>query len=155
MYGQVTTHCTPGQPSRCFHAQSTDVATGVSRSHDPGMRIGSRSGFTLIELVIAAFIFAVGALALEATAAASLRRMRRSADLAFAAAVARSRMETLAASRCDLLKGGVDTMGLVVSSWAVEQSGSAQIRAVSQTVSYQLDGVTRSDSYRSLVPCTQ
>lgn len=118
------------------------------------MRIRSRPGFTLIELVIAAFIFAVGALALEATAAASLRRMRRSADLALAAAVARSRMETLASSRCHLLGSGADTIGPVVSSWAVEQSGSPIIRAVSQTVTYRVDGANRTDSYRSLVPCT-
>ena len=118
------------------------------------MRVHPRSGFALVELVLAAFIFAVGVLALEATAAASLRRMRRSAGLALAATVARSRLEEIAASRCDLLEGGVDTIGPVVSSWAVEQSGSAQFRAVSQTVSYPLDGATRSDSYRSLVPCT-
>ena len=114
----------------------------------------ARSGFTLVELVIAAFIFAVGALALEATAAASLRRMRRSADLALATAVARSRMEKLAASRCDLLEGGVDTIGSVVSSWTVEPSGSPLIRAVSQTVTYRLDGAQRNDAYSSLVPCT-
>ena len=42
------------------------------------MRLELRSGFTLIELVIAAFIFAVGALALEATAVASLSRAHRS-----------------------------------------------------------------------------
>ena len=119
------------------------------------MRVRRRSGFALIELVVAAFIFAVGVLALEATAVASLRRMRRSADLARAAAVARSRMEKLAASRCDLLESGADTIGPIESSWAVEPSGSARVRAVSQTVSYQLDGATRSDSYRFLVPCTQ
>lgn len=119
------------------------------------MRIRHRPGFTLIELVLAAFIFAVGALALEATAAASLRRMRRSADLALAAAVARSRMERLASSSCDLLEGGVDTVGPVVSSWTVEQSGSPRIRAVSQTVTYRVDGATKLDSYRSFVPCAQ
>ena len=119
------------------------------------MRAHPPSGFVLIELVIAAFIFAVGVLALEATAAASLRRMRRSDDLTLAANVARSRMETLAASRCDFLDGGVDTIGPVVASWTVEQSGSALIRVVSQTISYQLDGATRADSYRSMVPCTQ
>lgn len=117
------------------------------------MRIRHRPGFTLIELVLAAFIFAVGALALEATAVASLRRMRRSADLALAAAVARSRLETLASSRCDLLEGGVDTIGPVVSGWAVEQSGSPLIRVLSQTVTYRVDGATRLDSYRSFVPC--
>lgn len=119
------------------------------------MRVHPRSGFALVELVIAAFIFAVGVLALEAMAAASLRRMRRSADLAFAATVARSRMEKLAGSRCDLLEGGTDTIGSVVSSWAVQQSGSARIRAVSQTVSYRLDGASRSDAYHSLVACAQ
>jgi prepilin-type N-terminal cleavage/methylation domain-containing protein len=118
------------------------------------MRTSLRPGFTLIELVIAAFIFAVGALALEATAAASLRRMRRSADLALAVAVARSRFERLASSRCDQLQGGVDTIGSVVSVWAVEQSGSPIARAVSQTVTYRLDGASRSDSYRSVVPCS-
>lgn len=119
------------------------------------MRFDSRSGFTLIELVVAAFIFAVGALALEATAVASLRRIRRSVDLAFAASVARSRLEVLAASRCDALSSGSNRLRGVVSSWKVEPTALPTVRAVSQTVAYTLDGRPRTDTYRSMVLCSE
>jgi prepilin-type N-terminal cleavage/methylation domain-containing protein len=119
------------------------------------MRSEQRSGFTLIELVIAAFIFAVGALALEATAVGSLRRMQRSADLTFAASVARSRLEALASSRCDALASGTHEVRGVVSSWTVEPTSLVSVRAVSQTVAYTLDGRPRTDIYRSMVPCSE
>lgn len=119
------------------------------------MRLAPRSGFTLIELVIAAFIFAVGALALEATAVASLRRMRRSADLALAASVARSRLEALAAARCDALAGGTDEVRGVISSWTVEPTSLPSVRAVSQTVAYTLDGRPRTDIYRTMIFCSE
>ena len=119
------------------------------------MHIGQRSGFTLIELVIAAFIFAVGALALEATAAASLRRMRRSADLSFAASVARSRLEALAAARCDAITGGTDELRGVVSSWTVEPTSLPSVRAVSQTIAYTVDGRPRTDTYRTMIFCPE
>lgn len=119
------------------------------------MRFGLRSGFTLIELVIAAFIFAVGALALEATAVASLRRMRRSADLAFAASIARSRLEALAAVRCDALASGADEVRGVVSSWTVEPTSLPSVRRVSQTVVYPLDGRPRTDTYRTMIFCPE
>jgi len=118
------------------------------------MRFAGRPGFTLIELVIAAFIFAVGVLALEATAASSLRRMRRAADLTLAASVARARLESLAASRCADLQNGTDTTRSVVSNWVVQETAQPGIRAVSQTIAYTLDGVPRMDSYRSTVPCS-
>lgn len=115
----------------------------------------SRSGFTLVEVVIAAFIFAVGALALEATAASSLRRMRRSAQLTLAAGIARSRLESLAGTRCADLRGGSDTVRSIASTWIVEPVAARALRSVIQSVSYQLDGAARRDSYRSLVPCTE
>lgn len=119
------------------------------------MRSESRSGFTLIEIVIAAFIFALGALALEATAVASLRSIRRSADLAFAASVARSRLESLAAARCDALASGSDESRGVVSTWTVEPTSLPSVRAVSQTVTYTLGGDVRTDRYRAMVRCSE
>lgn len=123
--------------------------------YDPGMHIGPRAGFTLIELVIAAFIFAVGALALEATAIASLRRMRRSSDVHFATFVARARLEALAAARCGALASGTDKVRGTVSTWTVEPTALLSVRAVSQTVAYTLDGRERKDTYRSMVHCTE
>lgn len=118
------------------------------------MRLGLRSGFTLIELVIAAFVFAVGVLALEATAVTALRQLRRSADLSLAATVARTRLEKLAGSRCTGLAGGVDTIGAVVSSWSIVPTAAPSIRGVSQTVTYKLDGAERADSYYAMVQCS-
>lgn len=115
----------------------------------------SRTGFSLPELVVASFIFAVGALALEAMAVTALRTLRRSADLALAASVARARLERLAASRCADLRSGADTMRSVVSTWTIEPSGSPSVRAVTQSVSYTLDGVERVDGYRAMVPCSE
>ncbi|MEX1186472.1 MAG: prepilin-type N-terminal cleavage/methylation domain-containing protein [Gemmatimonadaceae bacterium] len=119
------------------------------------MRVGSRSGFTLIELVIAAFIFAVGVLALEATAASSLRRLRRSADLSLAAAVARSRLEALAAARCTALASGNEDIRGVASSWTIEATPLPSVWAVSQTVVYALDGRLRTDTYRAMINCSE
>lgn len=114
----------------------------------------SRPGFTLIEIVIAAFIFAVGVLALEATAVSSLLRMRRSSDLNLAALVARARLEKLAGSRCADLTSGTDTIRSIISTWTIEPTASPSIRAVSQTVNYTIDGKDRVDTYRSMVPCS-
>jgi len=118
------------------------------------MRLAARPAFTLIEIVIAAFVFAVGVLALQATAASSLLRMRRSADLALAATVARSRLEALAASRCASLESGSDTVRTVVSAWVIEATGWPSLRGVTQSVSYTVDGETRTDSYRAMIACS-
>lgn len=117
------------------------------------MRCACRPGFTLIEVVIAAFIFAVGALALEATAAAALRRMHRSAQLTTSASVAGSRLESLAASRCAALRGGTDTVRAVVSEWAVGPAAPL-VRPVTQALTYQLDGLRRRDAYDAAVRCS-
>ena len=114
----------------------------------------SRCGFTLIEIVIAAFIFAVGVLALEAIAASALALLRRSADLTLAASVARARLEKLAASRCTELQNGTDTTRSIISTWTIETTASPSIRAVSQAVNYRIDGKDRVDTYRSMVPCS-
>ena len=113
-----------------------------------------RAGFSLAEIVVAAFIFAVGVLALEATAVGALRTMRRSSDLALAASVARGRLERLAAARCSDLKNGADTVRGVVSAWSLEPTPSPSIRAVRQTISYTVDGTAHTDTYRSMVPCS-
>lgn len=118
------------------------------------MRFALRRGFTLIEVLFASFIFGVGVLALEASAAASLQRMRRSADLTLAASVARSRLEVLASSRCTDLTSGSDTVRTVISTWTIEPASFASVRAVSQTISYSVDGAPRTDLYRAVFPCT-
>lgn len=114
----------------------------------------NRPAFALAELVIAAFVLAVGVLALEATALGALRAMRRSSDLALAASVARGRLERLAASNCADLANGADTVRGVVSTWSIEPTPAPSLHAVRQTISYAVDGKVRTDSYRSMFPCS-
>lgn len=137
------------------------MPVAVERCRDPGLGshiIGMRCrrGFTLIEIIVAAFLFAVGVLALEATAVAALRGMRRSATVALVASVARARLERLAASRCADAIGGVDTTGAVISAWTVGPAAQgAATRGVTQTLTYQLDGAPRTLTLRSTFPCTR
>ena len=119
------------------------------------MLLRSRPGFTLVEVVLAAFIFAVGVLALEAAAASSLQRMRRSSQLTLAGSVARSRLEMLAGSRCSDISGGTDTVRFIVSAWTVAPVARPSLRAVTQTISYDVDGAQRQDNYVSVVPCSE
>ena len=119
------------------------------------MLLRCRRAFSLVEVVVAAFVFAVGVLALEATAVSSLRQMRRSGRMGLAASVAKSRLEMLAASRCADLLAGTDTVGGIVSAWNVAPAASHGASVVSQAVSYTLDGATRTDSYRAVVPCSR
>lgn len=135
-----------------YHPKLADWAVPALAGYHCCVR--PRPGFTLIEVVIAAFVFAVGVLALEAMAVTAVRTMRRSADLNLAAAVARARLEQLAASRCADLRSGSETIRSVVSTWTIEPTPSAAIRATTQTVSYTLDGTPRADSYRSMFPCS-
>lgn len=121
--------------------------------HVQCVRFSLRSGFALSEVLVAAFVFAVGVLALEATAASALRRMRRSSDLALAASMAQSRLETLAASRCDDVASGSDTVRGIVSSWIVEPAQEPFVRGVTQTLTYTLDGAARTDVYGAMIPC--
>ena len=114
-----------------------------------------RRGFTLIELILAAFVFAVGVLALEAMAMSSLRRMRRSATLSLASTTARNRLETLAAARCTDAIGGSDTLRSVVSTWTVAAAPVSSLRVLSQAVRYTVDGVERTDSYRTTFACSE
>lgn len=117
------------------------------------MRVHCRTGFTLIEVLFAAFIFAVGVLALEAMAASALLRMRRSAQLSLAASVARARLELLASSRCANLSSGTDTVRSIASAWVVDDAVRAGIGTVNQTLRYSVDGAIRTDRYLASFPC--
>ena len=107
-----------------------------------------------MEVVVAAFVFAVGVLALEATAVSALRQMRRAAQLELAASLAKARLEMLASSRCADLRSGSETVRSIESAWAIEPAAAVGARGVSQTLSYMVDGAERADSYRSVVRCS-
>ena len=110
----------------------------------------SRDGFTLIEVVIAIFVFAIGGLGLAASSAAITRQISTNTLRQRAVTIARTRAELASSSTCDAISSGNATIAGVYSSWTVSGSG---IRVLDQTVHRTDSRGVRSDTFLSAVPC--
>jgi len=111
----------------------------------------SRQGFTLIELVLAIFIFSVGALGLAATTAQITRSLAASAMRERALKIASARIEQLRSLSCTSVRGGSETVNRVVSAWTAAVSGPRI--TILESVTYLLNGAIRTDSYPAVVRC--
>lgn len=110
-----------------------------------------RSGFTLIETIFAIFIFAVGALGLAATTAVLIRELAAAGVRERAVRIASNRLETLHGLSCGTARGGSELVQGIQSAWTVSPSG--QLISATVTVTYQLNGSPRTESYSSLFHC--
>ena len=108
-------------------------------------------GFTLIELVLAIFVFAIGALGLAATTAVITRSLAMAGIRERAARLATARIEALRGLSCASVHSGSESVQGLVSSWTVTPAGTRV--DVVETVTYGLNGSPRTDSYSSLFRC--
>ena len=114
-------------------------------------RAKARGGFTLIEVMVAVMILSVGLLAMASTSAVVIRQMGTAGRMSVAAAVAQSRTERLRLANCTASSSGSATTRGITESWTVTpQTRSARIDV---TVTYSIRSGTRSQSYRSTIPC--
>jgi type IV pilus modification protein PilV len=138
------------------------VETGQGRSHgvhgmSPRRRnrrasgANARAGFTLVELIVAMIVFAVGVLGLAATAASVTRLMGGASRQTIAAAIGQSRLERLRASPCSTLTNGADTTRGVVSVWTV-QTVTRGVN-VTETVIFPTPAGNRTRTYKTTLPC--
>ena len=89
-----------------------------------------RSGFTLIEMMVAVTVTAVGLLALAGTSGALLRLTARSRLEAQVTRAAQARLEWLASRSCDAVAGGGIHAASVSERWTVDTSaGAARVQA--------------------------
>jgi Tfp pilus assembly protein PilV len=112
-----------------------------------------RGGTTLVELLVALVLLAVGALALAATGALAAREGVRGSARAEAALAGLSRLESLAATPCSALAQGAaadSTRGLA-ERWTV--SGGRGWRATSDSVRRRAGGVVRVVVLRGSARC--
>lgn len=115
-------------------------------------RARSRSGFTLVELMVAMMILAVGVLGLAATAGSVTRNMAGGRRNTIAANVAASRLERLRANPCTTLTSGTDTVRGIVSVWDVAQVPRGV--AITETVTFRTpQGRLRVRVYKTTIPC--
>lgn len=80
---------------------------------------GSRAGFTLVELLVAMMVFAVGMLGLAATAGSVTRMMGGAKRQTLAATVAQSRLEKIRSSPCASLVSGSETVRGITNTWTI------------------------------------
>lgn len=115
------------------------------------MEPGSRTGVTLIEVVVAILVLAVGVLALAGSATVTMWRMSSTARGTAAASVARSRSESSFSRSCAALGSGSERLLGVRSEWSiVGRAGSADIN---QRVTYPTRGGDHIDEFLTATPC--
>ena len=110
-----------------------------------------RAGYTLVELIVALLLFAVGGLALASTSAVIGRALNVDVFRERAARMASRRIEILAASCRDATDGN-EIAPPISSAWTVSRPDAGHID-VSETVSFPGSSGRRTDSYRGLVSC--
>jgi prepilin-type N-terminal cleavage/methylation domain-containing protein len=120
-----------------------------------------RSGFTIMELIVAIVILSIGLLGLAATSGIVMRLIGGGSHQIVAANVALSRFEQLRGLSCGRIAGGSVTTRNVRESWSVTPVGPvAAPRAmdVRLTVTYNTNmrrggSTSRTQTYRSQIIC--
>ena len=117
------------------------------------MRLSIRIGYTLIEIVVAIFLFSVGGLALVATSAIVGSELNVNATRERAGRIATTRLEILRAT-CRSAVSGREKLGAIESEWSVGPSDSSHLSAM-ESVTYPARQGPRTDVYRGTLPCAQ
>jgi prepilin-type N-terminal cleavage/methylation domain-containing protein len=110
-----------------------------------------RRGYTLIEIVVALFLFSVGGLAMVATSAAVGRELNANASREQAGRIAASRLEVTRAG-CRSASSGRETLGRIESEWSVSFPDSSHVSLL-ESITYPTRRGARTDVYRVTLPC--
>jgi prepilin-type N-terminal cleavage/methylation domain-containing protein len=106
-----------------------------------------RRGFSLVEVVIAMLVFAVGGLGLAASAAAIAKQIAASGLRADAATIARSRSETAHGATCGSFSSGEALVSGVRAVWTID--GSTLEQHLDRSDAFG----SHSDRFISALPC--
>ena len=115
-----------------------------------------RAGFTLVEVMVAIVILAVGILGLAATASVVTRQMTGAVHQSVAATVAYSRMEHIRSSDCMVMKDSTSGSAVtrnVSESWTISVPATKQALLVTETITYKVRGILRTQVFNSEFPC--
>ncbi len=118
------------------------------------MELNGRSGFTIVEVIIAMIILTVGILGIVGATAKMTAMQSKGERLATAAFYAQSRMEQLRAAGCTLATSGSETLvNVYIMTWTVAaQAGGS--RAVMVAAEYPTGtAVAAIDTFETYIPC--
>lgn len=124
------------------------------RRHSRNSRRRGRAGFTIIEVMVAVMILAVGVLGLAGASAIVTRMMGTSEAQSDAAVVASARFEILRGTRCPVTNGTVTSAG-ITERWNATARGNPTHRLYDVVDSVRFSGRrgVRTQAYESVVKC--
>lgn len=115
-------------------------------------RVRRRSGLTLVEMMVAVVILAVGLLGLASTSAVITRQMGGTATQTTAANVVQSRLEWMRSVPCASITDSTATTRGVTERW-VPGATIKRVLWVTDTLKYSVGGSARTEVYTMAVPC--
>jgi prepilin-type N-terminal cleavage/methylation domain-containing protein len=111
----------------------------------------SRRGFTIVELLVAVILLAIGLLGLAGTSGVVLRQMTRGNAQSMGSQVAASRFEMLAGRLCNATPtSGTATSRGVTESWSVTTAANETAIA---TVSVTMTGRKNAEAFSTVISC--
>jgi prepilin-type N-terminal cleavage/methylation domain-containing protein len=113
--------------------------------------ISLRTGFTLVEVVVALLVFTTAALALAAGSAVVAREIGTNGLRSDAARLARSRQE-IVHSACRAAESGTEARGSLISTWTISPVESTTV-ALTGTVAYTSSRGVRTEPYAMTISC--
>jgi prepilin-type N-terminal cleavage/methylation domain-containing protein len=118
-------------------------------------RLGSSGGFTVVEVLIAMIVLAIGLLGLLGAATAVIRNLGEGDKEVTSAYYANERLERLDALGCDQIANGSEVrQGIYNLSWTVDGSATSPVRHILLTVAYPLSaGRSRTDTLEKALTC--
>ena len=132
-------------------------APDVQRRDRRRISRGRRAGFTLVEVIAAIMLLAIGLLAIAGLGVVAAKTTRRGAGQTMAAAMAQSRFDSLASVPCAALAvgstptKGVSTVRGVRESWVVTDGWNVKRLADTLTVPGRATPLV----YLSVIPCRE
>ncbi len=111
----------------------------------------TRTGFTVVEVMIAMLVLSIGVLAMMGTATMVQRQMGSAQQQSLAAFAAQARFEQLRSVNCQTIASGSATTRTVAETWVKKDTARAVI--VTDTVTYTTHYGQRFQVYRTIVPC--
>lgn len=119
------------------------------------LRHENETGFTVVEVLIAMIVLAVGLLGLLGATTSVIRNLGEGDKEVAAAYYANERLERLDALGCDQVTNGSEVRGGVYNiNWTVDGSAASGVRHILLTVSYPISaGRSRTDSLEKALTC--
>lgn len=119
---------------------------------EQGAHSSTRSGFTIVELIVAMMIFCVGVLAMASTAARTIALLGSGQARTVAAAVAENRFERLRGVPCSAHRSDSANTRGIKERWTVVSL--ARVDDVTVTLTFTADHGTKSQVYRTFLSCS-